>query len=135
MKGFFIYRVLHVDDTPHRIAFGVASAVPQPGLAQRLRGSLLLLLLPALLGSAGLALRIGAALKGDRDVAQPWRRVLRGGLVLAPTFLFPLLGWFVLLPWTLVSGFGSAVMGFIRRESRVVGRPAAAPPPVAPEHP
>lgn len=112
------------------IALGLANAIPGPG-AQLLRGALLLLLLPALLGSAGLALRIGAGLRGDRDVAQPWRCVFRGGLVLAPTFLAPFLGWFVLLPWTLVSGFGSAVMGLAGRDRRV-----PAPPPAAtPEHP
>ena len=27
VKGFFIYRVLHVDDTPHRIALGVAVGI------------------------------------------------------------------------------------------------------------
>ncbi len=27
LKGFFIYRVLHVDDTPHRIALGVAIGI------------------------------------------------------------------------------------------------------------
>lgn len=113
------------------IALGLAGAVPRPGLAQLLRGSLLLLLLPALLGSSGLALRIGTGLKGERDVAQPWRRVLRGGLVLAPTFLLPLLGWFVLLPWTLVSGFGSVVMGLVRRDGPAAARHA--PPNATPE--
>ena len=27
LKTFFIYRVLHVDDTPHRIALGVAAGI------------------------------------------------------------------------------------------------------------
>lgn len=27
LKGFFVYRVLHVDDTPHRIALGVAIGI------------------------------------------------------------------------------------------------------------
>jgi hypothetical protein len=75
-----------------------------------LKGLLLLLVLPALLGSAGLALRIGSGLPSDVDGRQPWRRVLRGGLVLAPMFLLPFLGWFILLPWALVSGFGAAVL-------------------------
>jgi len=49
----------------------------------------------------------------------PWRRVLRGGVVLSFAFLLPVIGWFVLLPWTLVSGVGAS-LGSLRR------RPAAA---------
>jgi hypothetical protein len=78
----------------------------------------------ALLGSAGLALRIGSGLGTSRDPDQPWRVVLRGGVVLSLTFLTPILGWFVLLPWTLVSGLGAAVMA-------LSGGTPAAPMPVA----
>ena len=64
----------------------------------------------AFLGSAGLAARIGAGLRSPHDDTQPWRSVMRGSTVLSLTFLTPILGWFVLLPWTLVSGLGVAVM-------------------------
>jgi len=73
---------------------------------------LLLLLVSAVFGLAGLARRIGAGLPSPLDEAQPWRRSLRGGLVLAATFLLPFGGWFVLLPAALVSGFGAAVMAW-----------------------
>jgi hypothetical protein len=92
------------------VGLAAANAIKQPGPAGAVKVSLLLLLLPAFLGSAGLALRIGAGLWSPRDADQPWRRVLRGSLVLAPTFLLPFLGWFVVLPWTLVSGFGAALL-------------------------
>lgn len=75
--------------------------------------ALLLLTIPvmiALLGSAGLALRVGNGLASPSDVAQPWRRVLRGGVVLALVFLLPVVGWLVVLPWALISGFGAALM-------------------------
>jgi hypothetical protein len=71
---------------------------------------LLLLLVAAVLGAAGLARRIGAGLASPVDDSQPWRRSLRGGLVLAASFLLPFGGWFVLLPWALVSGFGAVVL-------------------------
>ena len=67
-----------------------------------------------LVGSAGLCDRIGAGLPGDADVRLPWRRVLRGGIVLSFAFVLPVLGWFVLLPWTLVSGVGAS-LGSLRR--------------------
>ncbi len=73
-----------------------------------------------LVGSAGLCDRIGAGLPGDADVRLPWRRVLRGGIVLSFAFVLPVLGWFVLLPWTLVSGVGAS-LGSLRR------RPAEPP--------
>ena len=43
-------------------------------------------ILGGLVGSAGLAQRIGAGLPSPADLTQPWRRVLRGGIVLVPAF-------------------------------------------------
>jgi hypothetical protein len=65
----------------------------------------------ALLGAAGLALRIGAGLPSARDGAEPWRRVLRGGIVLGLTFVLPFAGTFVILPLALSAGLG-ALLGF-----------------------
>jgi hypothetical protein len=72
-----------------------------------------LLVVPALLGlagSAGLTLRIGAGLRSPIDEAQPWRRVLRGGIVLALSFLLPVVGWVILPVWVLLSGLGALVL-------------------------
>ena len=82
-----------------------------------------------LAGSAGLCDRIGAGLPGDADARLPWRRVLRGGVVLSFAFVLPVLGWFVLLPWTLVSGVGAS-LGSLRRK-REVARPDALAAPSA----
>lgn len=68
-----------------------------------------------ILGSAGLSAMIGSRLHAPNDARQPWRRVLRGGVVLAITFLFPLVGWFFVMPLTLISGFGAAVMSIWQR--------------------
>jgi len=71
------------------------------------------MVIPALLGlfgSAGLVQRIGAGLPSPLDEQQPWRRVLRGGILLALTFLLPFVGWFVLPIWALVSGFGAFIL-------------------------
>jgi hypothetical protein len=54
--------------------------------------------LAALFGSAGLALARWAGLKSVRDEEDPWRRVLRGGIVLALTFVMPFLGTFLVMP-------------------------------------
>ena len=76
-----------------------------------------------LLGSSGLSQRVGIGLPSLVDKRQPWRRVLRGGIVLVLTFLLPFVGWFFLLPLTLVSGLGAAVLSWSPRGKAV-------PPPV-----
>ena len=72
-----------------------------------------LMVIPVLLGlvgSAGLVLRIGAGLPSPLDEQQSWRRVLRGGVLFALTFLLPFVGWFVLPIWALISGFGAFIL-------------------------
>ena len=73
-------------------------------------------ILLALFGTAGLALRIGQGLPSARDQLEPWRRVLRGGVVLAITYLT-----IVLLPVTLLAGFGAFVLAAARRTPVVAG--------------
>lgn len=95
---------------------GVAIAEsPQP--AAKIVGLALLFLLgaAALIGSAGLALRVGAGLGSPVDAAQPWRRALRGGVVLCGVFLAPFLGWFAVLPIVLLSGVGMSAIALWRR--------------------
>lgn len=88
----------------------LSKALPHPIVQTPVTAALLVLALVCMVGSAGLVLRIGAGLASPVDAAQPWRRSLRGGLVLGLAFVMPLLGWFVLLPWTLTSGMGAFVL-------------------------
>lgn len=84
----------------------VVSSLPNPAL--KLIG-LTCALIPAILGlagSAGLTLRIGNGLAVPGDESQPWRRVLRGGILLSLSFLLPVIGWIILPVWCLISGFG-----------------------------
>jgi hypothetical protein len=109
---------------PLLVSAGVLAQKGHPVLNLLLLLALTAPVLLALLGSAGLALRVGAGLNSSSDVAQPWRRALRGGVVLSLVFLMPVIGWFVLLPWTLVSGLGVALMAL--RAERAM-RPSPAP--------
>jgi hypothetical protein len=76
------------------------------------------LILCALAGTAGLALRIGRGLPAATDGEEPWRRVRRGGIVLAITY-----GTIVLLPLTLLAGLGALVL--VRGGAVKSGEPAA----------
>jgi hypothetical protein len=104
----------------------VISNLPNPAL--KLIG-VTLMLIPAMLGlvgSAGLIARIGAGLPTPADEQQPWRRVLRGGILFALTFLLPFVGWFVLPIWALVSGFGAFILSVKQPKSSST----AVPPPI-----
>lgn len=93
------------------------SNLPNPAL--KVTG-VAIMVIPAMLGlvgSAGLISRIGAGLPTPADEQQPWRRVLRGGILFALTFLLPIVGWFILPVWALVSGFGAFLLSVRERKA------------------
>lgn len=103
------------------IGLGLGS-IPHPvaKLLGMLIGSVPLLL--GLAGSAGLAQRIGLGLPSQLDDQQTWRRMLRGSVVLSLTFLLPVVGTFLVMPWTVISGVGAAVLA-MRTPSAVPAPP------------
>jgi len=62
------------------------------------------------IGSAGLCQLIGHGLPAPTDQAQNWKRVWRGGWVLNFCYLLPFAGWFVILPWGIISGCGAFIL-------------------------
>ncbi|MBA3710340.1 MAG: hypothetical protein H0W83_16140 [Planctomycetes bacterium] len=105
----------------------ITAAIPHPLISGTLLVIALVPVLMALVGSAGLALRIGSGLAGSTAEGMPGRNVLRGGGVLGLTFLLPFIGWFVVLPWALISGLGVALLAMrSTRRTHAVG-PAALP--------
>jgi hypothetical protein len=64
------------------------------------------------------------------DETQPWRRVLRGGIVLAFSFLLPFVGWVIIPLWVLVSGLGAFILAAREQNS---ARKATAIPTAAAE--
>jgi len=85
----------------------------------------------ALAGSAGLAFRVGSGLKSSRDAGEPWRIVLRGGIVLALTFVLPFVGTAVMI-WSFIAGFGALVLGRPAKKPEPVAQPEIAAPVVTP---
>src|SRR5439155_11312271 len=93
------------------------------------------MIVPGLLGlagSAGLTYRIGEGLPSPVDETQPWRRVLRGGIVLAISFLLPFVGWVIIPLWVLVSGLGAFILAAREqnsaRTSAIKSTASAGPP-------
>ena len=88
-------------------------------------------LLVAGVGMSGLATHVGRRLDSSVSAQSPWQTTLRGGFVLCMAFLFPIIGWFVILPISIFTGFGAAVLGCF---TRVAPRPpqySAMPDPYA----
>lgn len=96
------------------IAVGVMVGRALPNAPGKLLSAALIVgaILTALFGTAGLALRLGQGMPSVHDASEPWRRVLRGGVVLALTYLTV-----VLLPLTLVAGLGAFVLAGFGRKS------------------
>ena len=113
---------------PLLLLSGASGQAALPGLKLLALIAGLAPVLVGLFGSAGFARRVGTGLPSPRDEAEPWRKVWRGGMVLAFTFILPIIGWFFLLPLTLVSGCGAMLLARPRRVKAVV---AEAPAPAA----
>ena len=86
--------------------------------------SIFLLFSLAVLGASGLSRLLGIRLNSPQDSQQPWKRVYRGSTVLSITFLFPLIGWFLILPLTLLSGLGVALLSLKRSKQVMMPQPA-----------
>lgn len=116
------------------LAFAVSKAANNPLMNIAAISVLGVVLVGGLAGSAGLAKRIGAGLPSPVDETQPWRRVLRGGIVLVLTYLLPFIGWLGLSIWTLVSGFAALVFAVREAKQANTATPAlpATEPPAVP---
>jgi len=88
---------------------------------------LITLLTVTSLGAAGLAALMGARLRAGGLAASPAGATLRAAGVLELALVFPVIGWFMLLPLTIICSLGAATFAL----PRLVVRPAVLP--VAPE--
>ena len=78
-------------------------------------GVVCLYMLQAHTGVSGLATAIGRRLEASIDVQSPWRSTLRGGVVLELAYLLPILGWFVILPASMIIGSGATNLGLLSK--------------------
>lgn len=88
---------------------------------------LFLLLSLTSLGGAGLASVMGSRWRGQGPEGglSPLAATVRGAVTLELAVLFPLVGWFVVLPVTLLLGLGAATFGLLRWGPRPQAQPQA----------
>lgn len=63
-------------------------------------------------GVSGLATLIGEGLQSPADAERPWKATLRGGIALGLVYPLPVVGWFLVIPGSLVLGAGAMVVGW-----------------------
>jgi hypothetical protein len=100
-------------------ALGLAISNGLPAAPVKILGGAVALtpLLVGLFGSAGLARHIGDRLPTPMDEAQPWRKVLRGGIVLSFSFVPPFVGWGIMI-LAVMGGFGAAILSIFKRDKK-----------------
>ena len=79
-------------------------------------------MLQAHTGVSGLVTAIGRRLPSNLDELRPWRATLRGGIALELTYLLPILGWFVVLPASIIIGTGAinvALLSKLRMQTNI----------------
>jgi hypothetical protein len=87
-------------------------------------------------GVAGLAAVVGERLAspaGKMGSEAPWRVTLRGGVAIGLASLLPILGWFVILPVSMMVGCGANLLSLLRtgaasrdQLNQAIGAPAEA---------
>ena len=93
-----------------RVLFALGPAGKIAGIAV-----VCLYLLQANTGVSGLVTAIGKRLPSSLDAHSPWRTTLRGGIALELTYLLPILGWFLVLPASIIIGTGAINAAFVSK--------------------
>ena len=65
-------------------------------------------------GLTGMVNTVGERIFPDQCA---WRKTLWGTVILAFACALPFVGWFLLLPYTGLTGFGAVILSFFQRES------------------
>ena len=91
----------------------VLSKLPQPFAAIGIIGFICLTLIYAHVGVSAIASVLGDRLPSPADAGKPWNATVRGGIVLELSYLLPVIGWFVILPVSLIVGAGLTTRSLI----------------------
>lgn len=99
------------------------SKLPQPFAAITIIGLLCSVLIYAHIGVTAIASILGERLPSPADKDRPWNATVRGGIVLELSYLLPVIGWFFILPISLIIGAGLTTRSLIStaKKSRAKG--------------
>lgn len=89
-------------------------------------------LLQSSIGVSGFAACIGRRINSPADDERYWRATLRGGIVLELASLLPILGWFFILPVSMIIGSGASALSLLSLQNvrTIKQKPGATTEPV-----
>jgi len=93
--------------------------LPQPFGGISAVGDICLFIIYASAGVSGLATVVGERLPSPVDAQCPWKATIRGGVILELSYLLPILGWFVLLPASIIIGAGSITRSLLTKHTEL----------------
>lgn len=99
-------------------SYGASIALISAGSVLQFLGAVLLILVATwgAIGIAGMAQHYGQRLADLADQDQSTLKMwLSGGFVITLAIAFPIVGWFVIMPFTSIIGLGSATLGLFTR--------------------
>ncbi len=97
------------------------------GPAQFIGWALIVILLTiSSLGSAGIAARMGARLTQQSNIS-PAAAFLRSAIALELAVFFPVIGWIIVLPLTIVTALGATGFALLRWSPKTVSTPVINP--------
>jgi hypothetical protein len=70
------------------------------------------------IGTAGFVTHVGQRLTSPADEARPWAATVRGGVATELAWVVPLVGWFGVLPVSIVLGAGATTLSWFRIKER-----------------
>jgi len=83
------------------------------------------------IGAAGIAAKMGALLSQRSDNISPVAAFVRGAVALELAAVFPLVGWFIVIPLAIVASLGATAFSLLRwmpREKTSISEKVASPP-------
>lgn len=76
------------------------------------------------LGAAGLAAKMGDKISAHSSAMPPVGAFVRGAIALELAAIFPILGWFILIPIVIVTSLGATAFALLHWMPRLPGDPA-----------
>ena len=69
-------------------------------------------------GTAGFVTHVGQRLSSPADASRPWAATVRGGVATELAWLVPFVGWFGVMPVSIVLGAGATTLSWFRAKER-----------------
>jgi hypothetical protein len=89
---------------------------------------LVIILAIAAIGAAGIVLKMAGRLEDIIGAEKPMRNFIGGAVALELAVIFPIIGWFLIIPVTLITSLGAAVWSLLGKKKLVTSEASLSSP-------